>query len=92
MTLANSHQSRLHRTTGTKPLTFRRLLKRAGAVLKRIHRAIAAARIRRLRNELMLHSRASGDWARQHGYEGIAERNGAKFPQHPVILDEKWDY
>jgi hypothetical protein len=92
MTLLNSHHGRLHPSAATNRSTFTRFIKRAGTALRRLHRAIAAAKIRRIRRELRLHSRAYGDWTRQRDHQGSPEKDGRKFPQHPLILGEKWDY
>src|ERR1700742_3422401 len=58
MTLFYSHHDRLHNAAGTRRFTIKRAFKRAGAALRMMHRAIAAAKIHRLRNELMFHSGA----------------------------------
>jgi hypothetical protein len=47
--------------------------------LKAMHRAIVAAKLRRLRNELMLHRRTR-------------ELDAAKIPQPPLMLGDKWDF
>ena len=88
MTQLNSHHGRLHASAVTNRSTFTRLVKRAGTALRRLHRAIAAAKIRRIRRELRLHSHA---WTRPHDLVS-PEKDGRKFPQQPLILGEKWDY
>jgi hypothetical protein len=42
------------------------VLRRMRTALKKLHRAIAAAKIRRLRNELQLHAATRASWARPH--------------------------
>ena len=52
------------------------------AALKMIHCAIVAAKLHRLRNELMLHRNA----------QARAEFDVSQFPQHPTVLGDKWDF
>ena len=49
---------------------------RTGAAFKILHRAIITAKTRRLERELTFHT---------------GSHDSAKFPQLPLILDEKWD-
>jgi hypothetical protein len=49
---------------------------RTGAAFKILHRAIVTAKTRRLERELTFHT---------------GSHDSAKFPQLPLILDEKWD-
>ena len=77
MTLSHTHR---RESSGSRSL---RPAFRAGRkiieVLKVLHRAIVAAKLRRLRNELMLHRSAQ------------AEFDAAQFPQRPLMLGDKWD-
>ena len=50
------------------------------AALNVLHRAIVAAKLRRLHHELMLHRSAQ------------AEFDAAQFPQRPLMLGDKWDF
>ena len=59
--------------------------------LRRLHRAIAAAKLRRIRNELMLHRRAY-HWAQTPAPAGLEENDTAKYPQRPLVLGDKWDF
>jgi hypothetical protein len=59
-----------------------RATRKFAAALRTMHRAIVAAKLRRLRNELMLHRSAH-----EH-----PEFDSAKFPQRPMILGDKWDF
>ena len=52
------------------------------AALQTMHRAIIAAKLRRLRNELMLHGRG----------QTLPELDTARIPQRPLLLDDKWDF
>ena len=49
------------------------------AMFKLLHQAIVTAKLRRLRRELTLHRSTS------------AEFDAAQFPQHPLMLGDKWD-
>jgi hypothetical protein len=89
MTLFHSYHDRRRR-----PLTgfsVGRALRRLRAALKMIHRAIAAAKIHRVRNEFMLHGEAHEDWARLDEYEPDASSDN-RFPRRPLHLGEKWDF
>jgi hypothetical protein len=55
---------------------------RVRAVLGRIHLAIVAAKLRRLRTELMF----------QRDYGRPQEQDAAKYPQWPLIVPDKWDF
>ena len=59
-----------------------RVRRRIVAALKVVHRAIVAAKLRRLRNELMLHRSTAGH----------RELDAGKYPQCPMVLGEKWDF
>jgi hypothetical protein len=52
------------------------------AALGRIHLAIVAAKLQRLRTELML----------QRDYGRSPEQDVAKYPQWPLIVPDKWDF
>jgi hypothetical protein len=56
--------------------------RKISAALQTLHRAIVAAKLRRLRNELMLHRYT----------HARVEFDAAKFPQRPLILGDKWDF
>jgi hypothetical protein len=87
MTLFCSHHDRRYGSTGG--FSVGRAVRRLRIALKTIHRAIAAAKIRRLRNELRLHAATRANWARPHGPD--AETPGDRFPRQPLHLGEKWD-
>jgi hypothetical protein len=53
-----------------------------GAAFKAIHHAIVAAKLRRLRSELMFRR----NWA------APTEADAAKYPRRPLILGDKWDF
>jgi hypothetical protein len=73
------------RRNGSRSL-IRRAARRISAALKAMHRAIVAAKLRRLQNELMLHRTTPKD----NGMR--AEFDAAKFPQRPLMLGDKWDF
>lgn len=57
------------------PMTTRKII----AMFKLLHHAIVAAKLRRLRYELMLHRGKP------------AEFDASQFPQLPLMLGDKWD-
>jgi hypothetical protein len=59
-----------------------RAFRRVRAVLGRIHLAIVAAKLRRLRSEVMF----------QRDYGRPPERDAARYPQWPLIVPDKWDF
>lgn len=79
MTLVSLHRDtpRSFGRGGVAPLA--RAVRKLRSGLQKIHAAIAAARLRRLRNELMLSGRA-----------GVRPR--LRQPQLPAVLGEKWDF
>jgi hypothetical protein len=91
MTLFYSHDDRLHGSAGTGHHPIMRTLKRVRAGLRMMHRAIAAAKIRRIRNELMLHGGAR-HWAQKPAPDDRAENDAAKYPRRPIIPGDKWDF
>ena len=96
MTLLYSHDVRIIDPAASYRWTLRRMFRRIRAGFKTIHRAIAAAKIHRLRNELLMH-RGHEDWARINLDVGRFDvgsvgGNAARYPRTPVVLGEKWDY
>jgi hypothetical protein len=91
MTLFYSHHDRLHGSAGTARHPIMRTLKRVRGALRTLHRAIAAAKIRRIRNELMLHGGAYR-WAQKAAPGEQTEKDAAKYPRRPLVLGEKWDF
>ena len=67
-----------------------RAVRRLRTALKTIHRTIAAARIRRLRNELRLHAVTRANRARSH--QPAPEAHGDRFPRQSLHLGNKWDF
>lgn len=63
-----------------------RTFRRVRSALRTIHRSIAVARIRRLRNELRLHAATRANWARSH--QPDADAHGDRFPRQPLHLGE----
>ena len=79
----------LHRATArgfgrgrTAPVA--RTINRMRAAFRTIHAAIAAAKIRRLRNELMLRG--------SHAGAPSIVPDPVRQPQVPLILSDKWDF
>jgi hypothetical protein len=89
MTLFHTHHGEL---LGSSDLRRRSRFSAAGvsrkisAALRTMHRAIVAAKLHRLRNELMLRRFASEDLGVDH------RMDVSRFPQRPAVLGEKWDY
>lgn len=85
MTLIHHHPSLPSAGYGLRNrsnLVVARVRRRIVNALKIMHRAIVAAKLRRLRNELLLH----------RGTAGRRELDATKLPQCPMVLGEKWDF
>jgi hypothetical protein len=91
MTLSYSHPHRLHDSDGTGLHPITRTLKRLRRALRTLRRAIAAAKIRRIRNELMLHGGAY-HWAQKPAPGEHKKWDAAHYPRRPLVLGEKWDF
>jgi hypothetical protein len=109
MTLFYSDEDQFYDLTGTKrPAhrssqgTFatslrrhsRRAIRRTGTVLKIMHRAIVAAKMRRVERELMFHDGSYDRWFGEPGAQPnhASGKDAANFPQRPLILGDKWDF
>ena len=82
MALLHLHHDNRHDLAGAGRARAMRAFRRARAVLGKIHLAIVAAKLRRLRSELMF----------QHDYGSVPEQDVAKYPQRPLIIPDKWDF
>jgi hypothetical protein len=85
MTLFHTHRGEVFGSGGLRSgsrFSAARARRKISAALKMMHRAIVTAKLRRLRNELMLHRNAQA-----HG-----EFDVSKFPQRPMVLGDKWDF
>ncbi|UGY16699.1 hypothetical protein [Bradyrhizobium septentrionale] len=89
MTLLQLHDVRPRGSVGAIRPVLKRTIRRIVLGFRAIHRSIAAAKIHRLRNELLLH-RGHEDWARMNLNTRGADAE--KYPRPPVVLGEKWDY
>jgi hypothetical protein len=109
MTLFYSDEDQFYDLTGTKrparpssqrmsTTSLRRYIRRAigrtGAALKIMHRAVVAAKMRRVERELMFHNGSYDRWfgepdAQQSHTLGKDPMN---VPQRPLILGDKWDF
>jgi hypothetical protein len=63
-------------------------------VLEFIHKAIIAAKMRRVQRELMFHTGFHDEWSgvppnRREGRG--SEKDARDFPQTPLLLSDKWD-
>jgi hypothetical protein len=70
----------------------RKVRNRVSAALEFIHKAIIAAKMRRIQRELMFHTGFHDEWSaappnRREG-RGLDARD---FPQMPLLLSDKWD-
>jgi hypothetical protein len=70
----------------------RRAIRRTIAALDILHRAIVAAKTRRLRREIMLYADTPDEMLSPDAAGSGPDRDLLKFPQRPLILGEKWDY
>jgi hypothetical protein len=71
----------------------RRAIRRTFAALDILHRTIVAAKMRRLRREMMmLHADTPDELLSPDAAGSGPNRDLLKFPQRPLILGEKWDY
>jgi hypothetical protein len=82
MNLFHTHRGELFGSRGLphgSRFSAARTTRKIAAGLKAMHRAIVAAKLRRLRRELMLHRRTS-------------EVDASQIPQRPLMLGDKWDF
>ena len=84
MSLFHVHHDDPHGVVEKAGFPLARALARLAAAFKIVHRAIVAAKLRRLRNELTYHG---GNVDGQP-----LDQDAAKFPQQPLILGDKWDF
>ena len=85
MTMFHSRRGGLSGSRGLRHgsrFSAARAVRIISSALKALHCAIVAAKLHRLRNELMLH----------RSTRARVEFDAAKFPQCPLILDDKWDF
>jgi hypothetical protein len=83
MTLLQTHHRELfgsRSARGGSRFSAKAVAPRIASAFKAMHRAIAAAKLHRLRNELMLHRGTPN------------ELDASKVPQRPMILSDKWDF
>jgi hypothetical protein len=73
----------------------RRINSHVRAALTTLHKAIVAAKMRRIRRELIFHGGFAGfhdEWSRSKWREGAGPDHDIRdFPQRPLILCDKWD-
>ena len=86
MTLLHTHRGELFSGARSRSHSSRfsvaRAIRKISAPFKTLHCAIVAAKLHRLRNELMLHRSA----------RARTEFDADKFPQRPLTLGDKWDF
>jgi hypothetical protein len=62
------------------------------AALTTFHQAVVAAKMRRIRRELIFHAGSHDEWSRSKWHDGPGSNRELKdFPQTPMILGDKWD-
>jgi hypothetical protein len=91
MTLFYAHHDKLNRSAGAGHHPMMRTLKRVRGALRTLHRAIAAAKIRRIRTELMLNGGAYR-WTQRPARDGQTEKDAADYPRRPLVLGDEWDF
>jgi hypothetical protein len=84
MSLFHVHHNDLHGAANAAQRPFAGARARVSTAFTTIHRAIIAAKLRRLRRELMYHG---GNVCGQP-----SDQEAARFPQPPLILGDKWDF
>jgi hypothetical protein len=84
MTLFHLHHDDRRGLAANGRFAIARAGRRIGVVLKLMHRAIVKAKLRRLRNELMLQRGLDSYYA--------PEQDASKYPRRPLILGDKWDF
>jgi len=69
-------------------------LRRTGAALKIMHRAVIAARMRRIERELMFQNGWYDRWfcRSEAPQRQPSDKDAVKFPQRPLLLGDKWDF
>jgi hypothetical protein len=85
MTLLHTHRGELFGSRGLRRggrFSVARATRKMSTAFKTLHRAIVAAKLHRLRNELMLH----------RSTRARLEFDAAKFPQRPMTLGDKLDF
>ena len=85
MTLLHTHRGELFGSRGLRRgsrFSAARATRKISAAFRTLHRAIVAAKLHRLRNELMLH----------RSTKACVAFDADKFPQRPLTLGDKWDF
>ena len=83
MTLLHLYNEDRHGFAGQGRFIRMRARKWLRVALRTLHRAIVAAKTRRLQSELMFRS--------LYGEGEAGEQALTKYPQRPLILGDKWD-
>ena len=84
MSLLQLHHDDLRGLKGMLARAFARL----AAVCRLMHRAIVDAKLRRLENEPTFDFGYADDLPE----EPFVDATGAKYPQRPLVLGDKWDF
>jgi hypothetical protein len=83
--ILHSRHGRRRSAAGASRFSAARAIRQLSAAFKMIHDAIVAAKMRRLRSELMF-SGAHESWSSERGADAT------KYPQRPLVLGDKWDF
>ena len=85
MTMSHTHRGEMFDPRGQRRgsrFLAARAVRKVTAAFKALHCAIVAAKLHRLRNELVLHRRT----------RARVEFDAARFPQQPMIRGDIWDF
>jgi len=89
MTLFHVHRSEVLGARGLRNgshFSAASVTRKISTALRAMHRAIVAAKLRRLRTELMLRRRSPAQPSLR------AELDASQFPRRPMTLGDKWDF
>jgi hypothetical protein len=84
MTLLQLHHDDLSGLAGDGRSMLARALALFCCACRLIDRAIVEAKVPRLQNEIVVENNSSDEPSRMH--------DATRYPQHPLILGDKWDF
>jgi hypothetical protein len=91
MTLLHHHPDDARSLAGEGRLPFRQVLAWISGASRTLHQAIMSAKLRRLQSELW-YRHAYSDFLPPRHEASPRDPDLKKFPQRPLVLDEKWDF
>jgi hypothetical protein len=86
MVLLHLHHDDVNGFARDRHSSISRALRRIGAALGTLHRAIVSAKLRRAESSLLFRS----DYTEMLAPE--SKQDAGKFPQRPLVLGDKWDF